>query len=135
MADDTIAVLDDAVVRRLQQHWDEGWNSADLATIMEPFAPDVVFGSPFVPRLSGDPNRTTIEGYDALRSYVEYALARTPGIRYTLDATYVGIDAVLLAYTCHNPDGTQRRGCDSMRVNTAGQVVEWRCHYFSTSMY
>jgi hypothetical protein len=82
VANDTIAVLEDAVVRRLQRHSDEGRDRADLATIMEPFAPCVVFGSPFVPRLTGDPNRTTIAGHEALRAYVEYTLARTPGIRY-----------------------------------------------------
>jgi hypothetical protein len=127
-------MLDDATVQNLQRHWDEGWNAGDLATIMAPFAADVVFSSPFVPKLTGDPAKTTIDGDEALRSYVEYALRRTPGIRYTLDATYAGTDAVVLIYTCYLPDGTVRRGADSMRVNAAGQVVEWRCHYSRDSV-
>lgn len=127
-------MLDDATVQDLQRHWDEGWNAGDLATIMAPFAADVVFSSPFVPKLTGDPAKTTIDGYDALRSYVDYALRRTPGIRYTLDATYAGTDAVVLVYTCYLPDGTVKLGADSMRVNAAGQVVEWRCHYSHASV-
>ena len=127
-------MLDDATVEDLRRHWDDGWNAGDLATIMAPFATDVVFSSPFVPRLTGDQATTTLEGYDALRSYVEHALRRTPGIRYTLNATYSGTDAVILVYTCHAPDGTVRRGADSMRVNRAGKVVEWRCHYSRDSM-
>ena len=127
-------MLDDATVEDLQRHWDEGWNAGDLATIMAPFAPDVVFSSPFVARLTGDPAKMTIDGHDALRSYVGDALRRAPGIRYTLDATYAGTDAVVLVYTCYAPDGTVRRGADSMRVGATGKVVEWRCHYSSESM-
>jgi hypothetical protein len=127
-------MLDDAIVQDLQRHWDEGWNSGDLATIMASFADDVVFSSPFVPTLTGDPAKTTIDGYDALSSYVDHALGRAPGIRYTLDATYAGTDAIVLAYTCRSPDGTVRRGADSMRVGVAGKVVEWRCHYSRDSI-
>jgi hypothetical protein len=127
-------MLDDTTVENLRRHWDEGWNAGDLATIMEPFAPGVVFSSPFVPRLTGDPAKKTIDGIDALRDYVDYALRRTPGIRYTLDATYAGTDAVVLVYTCRAPDGTVRRGADSMRVDAAGKVVEWTCHYSLDSM-
>lgn len=122
MIDETIA---DALVR----HWDDGWNNYDLDTIMEPFASDVVFSSPFVTRLTGDPEKTTIEGYDALRSYIADSLERVPGIRYTVDATYLGTDAIVLAYTCHLPDGTSQVGTDSMRVNADGKVVDWRSHY------
>ncbi len=127
-------MLDDTTVADLRRHWDEGWNAGDLATIMAPFAPGIVFSSPFVPRLTGDPERTTIEGHDALRAYCDYALRRTPGIRYTVDATYAGTDTLVLVYTCRSPDGTIRRGADSMRVNPAGQVVEWRCHYSAESL-
>ena len=127
-------MLDDATVEDLRRHWDDGWNAGDLDTIMEPFADDVIFSSPFVPRLTGDPEKTTIGGYDALRSYVGHALRRAPGIRYALDATYAGTDTVVLAYTCRSPDGTVRHGADSMRVGAGRKVVEWRCHYAHDSM-
>ena len=122
-------MLDDSTVRALQRHWEDGWNQGDLDTIMAPFAEDVVFSSPFVTRVTGDESRATIEGRDALRAYVADALRRAPGIRYTLDATYVGTDGVVLAYTCHRPDGADKAGVDSMRIDAAGDVVEWRCHY------
>ena len=121
--------VDAATVDALRWHWDRGWNLGDVDTIMAPFAARVVFSSPFVSRLNGDPSRSTIEGYDALRSYVAAALERSPGIRYTVDATYVGTDSVVLVYTVHRPDGTEKAGADSMRVGRDGKVVEWRCHY------
>jgi hypothetical protein len=122
-------VIDDAKVDELARHWDEGWNACDLETIMAPFASDVVFDSPFVARVTGDRAKTTIEGYEALRAYIAGALERAPGIRYTLDASYAGTDSVVLVYTCHLPNGTDKPGADSMRVGPDGKVVEWRCHY------
>ncbi|HKY15529.1 MAG TPA: nuclear transport factor 2 family protein [Microthrixaceae bacterium] len=119
-----------ATVDALRRHWDDGWNRGDVDTIMEPFANDVVFSSPYIPVVGGDPDRTTIVGRDALRTYVAGALVRSPGIRYTVDATYVGTDSVVLVYRCHYPDGRpDLAGVDSMRVDAQGLIVEWRCHY------
>lgn len=122
-------MIDESTLHELVRHWDEGWNGYDLDTIMAPFAPDVVFSSPFVARVTGDAEKATIEGYDALRSYIADSLERVPGIRYTVDASYAGTDSIVFAYTCHLPDGTSQGGSDSMRVDADGRVVEWRCHY------
>jgi hypothetical protein len=122
-------VLDVGTVERLQRHWEQGWNAYDLETIMAPMADHVVFSSPFVARMTGDPARTTIEGVDALRSYIADSLRRVRGISYVLDGTFVGTETVILAYGIGLPDGTRRSGADSMRVDADNQVVEWRCHY------
>lgn len=124
-----VRMLDDAVVQEVERHWKEGWNRGDVDTIMVPFAPDVVFSSPGISMLTGEPARTTIEGYDALRAYIASALRRTPGIRYELHDTYVGTDSIVLVYACSLPDGTQKPGADLMRVGPGRKVVEWRCHY------
>ena len=113
----------------LVRHWDDGWNGEDVATIMAPFAEDVRFSSPFVSRLTGDPHRTTIEGRAALQAYVEGALKRTPGIRYTVRDTFYGTDTLVLVYSCALPDGRSKEGADFMRVDAHGQIVDWRCHY------
>lgn len=123
-------MLDDAAADELRRHWDEGWNGYDLDTIMAPFADEVVFSSPAVAMVTGDPDKRLIEGAAALREYVAYALGRTPGIAYALDATYVGSDDIVILYTCTYPDGRPAKsGADTMRVNDAGKIVEWRCHY------
>jgi SnoaL-like domain len=121
--------LDDATVHTLVRQWEEGWNGQDVETIMAPFAPDVVFSSPGISMLTGDPAKTTIEGYDALRAYIEGALSRTSGVHYTLQAKYVGSDSIVLVYTCGLPGGTPKHGADLMRVGPDRKVVEWRCHY------
>lgn len=116
------------VLADLARHWDEGWNGADVDVIMGCFAPDVVFTSPFVPRLTGDP-RGAVEGHGPLREYVVAALERAGDVRYTLHDVLGGTDTAVLVYTCHLPDGTDKPGADLMRVDADGRVVEWRCHY------
>ena len=114
--------LDTEVVGTLQRHWEDGWNRGDLDTIMAPFADEVVFSSPAVAMVTGEPDKRLIEGAAALREYVAYALGRTPGIAYTLDATYVGSDDIVILYTCTYPDGRPAKsGADTMRVNDARQ--------------
>lgn len=124
-------MIDGSLVAELGRHWDEGWNGRDVETIMAPFAAGIVFSSPFVPKQTGDPAKTTVEGYDAVRDYVADALRRSGDVRYTLDAEYTGTDTVVLVYTCHLPDGSDKPGADIMRVDGDGKVVEWRCHYTS----
>ena len=76
-----------------------------------------------------DPSRSTIEGHDALRAYIENALRFAAEVRYRLSATYTGTDSIVIVYACTTPDGQQKAGSDLMRVDDTGKVVEWRCHY------
>ena len=124
-------LVDDATAESLRRHWEDGWNGRDLDTIMGPYAPDVVFSSPAIPKFTGDPEQTTITGFDAVRDYVAEALRRSGDVRYTADAVFAGTSSVILVYTCHFPDGTTRPGSDSMRLDDEGRIVEWRCHYGS----
>jgi len=121
--------LGDDTVEMLKRHWEDGWNTADLDMIMAPFAENILFSSPGIALMTRDPSKTSIEGRDAVRDYVGNALKRTKDVRYTLRATYVGTDSVILSYDCGLPGGTQKAGADSMRVDAEGRVVEWRCHY------
>lgn len=121
--------LDDATVQMLERHWEDGWNRGDVEMIVAPFAADVVFSSPGIAMLTGDATKTTIEGKDAVRAYIEDALGRTSEVRYHLDATYVGTDSIVIVYSCGLAEGEQTVGSDSMRVGEDRLVVEWRCHY------
>ena len=122
-------LLDEASVTSLQRHWEDGWNRCDLEMVMEPMSENVSFSSPFVATLTGNPARTTIAGYEALRSYISDSLRRSAGITYTLENTYVGTDSVILAYRFRLPDGTEKKGSDIMRLDGTRKIIEWRCHY------
>jgi len=127
--DEGLKVIGGQTVERMRRHWEDGWNQNDADLICEPFASDVVFSSPFVPRIVGDLDVWEIRGYDAVRQYVVDSFARaTQGIRYRCDEAHAGTDCVILTYTVLHPAG-ERLGVDLMRLDDAGQVVEWRCHY------
>lgn len=49
-----VQAVDAATVERLARHGEDGWNGEDVDLICAPFADDVVFSLPFVPRLVGD---------------------------------------------------------------------------------
>ena len=122
-------MLDGATVEMLARHWEQGWNRGDVEMIMAPFAPGIIFSSPGISLMTGDPAKTTIEGEDELRTYLTAALGRTPDVHYKLHATHVGTDSVILVYECGLPGGKQKTGADLMRVDQHGRVIEWRCHY------
>lgn len=122
-------MIEDKVVTALQRHWEDGFNQYDLDLVMEPVDRDVVFSSPFVPRLTGDPEKVTIEGYDAFRAYIDDSMRRVPDIRYSIDASFVSTQTVVFVYTCRFVDGQVKTGADSIRLNKDGKIAEWRCHY------
>ncbi|ONH26371.1 nuclear transport factor 2 family protein [Pseudofrankia asymbiotica] len=122
-------MIEDQVVTALQRHWEDGFNQYDLDLVMEPVDKDIVFSSPFVPRLTGDPEKVTIDGYDAFRAYIDDSMRRVPDIRYSLDASFVSTQTIVFVYTCNFADGQAKTGADSIRLNTAGKIVEWRSHY------
>ena len=124
-------IVDVEVQESLRRHWEDGWNGRDLEVIMAPYAADVVFSSPAIPKYTGDPQQATIEGHDALRDYCAAALQRSGDVRYRVDSVFSGAETVVLLYTCMFPDGREQPGTDLMRLDGDGKVVEWRCHYFS----
>jgi hypothetical protein len=117
-------------VAALRRHWLDGWNGEDVDTIVAPFHRDIVFSSPFVSRITGDPKRTSIRGLDAVRQYCADSFVRaTRGIRYSVDFAYAGTVSVVLQYTVHHPALGDLRGVDTMRLDPEGKVIEWHCHY------
>jgi hypothetical protein len=127
---DDLRIVDASTVRSLAKHWEDGWNREDVATIVAPFAEDILFSSPYVARIRGDGGDSTLRGLASVRQYVADSLVRvTPGIKYTLDASYSGTDTVVLCYTVHHPTLGERSGIDTMRLDGRGRVAEWRCQY------
>ena len=72
-------MLDEPTARKLANHWEGSWNAQDIDLIMEPLGKEVVFSSPFVSKIFRDSSKWTVEGYDAVRSYLAESLKRCPG--------------------------------------------------------
>ena len=79
-------------------------------------ADDVVFSSPFVVTIAGEPSGS-LRGKAALRAYWSRALAMLPDLRFELIDVLAGVDAVTLHYRGH-------RGpvAETFHLDAAGQV-------------
>jgi len=77
--------------------WIEAWNAHALERILNHYADDVVFESPGVQLLMGDPTGR-VEGKPALRVYWRRALDRAPDLRFELRDVFAGANGCALLY-------------------------------------
>lgn len=110
--------------RRFAEDWLGAWNSHDLDRIMAHYANDVEYHSPFVVRVTGDPNGR-LTGKASVRWYVAKALAMYPDLRFRLRHLYEGADSIVVEY-----DSVDRWiACEVFVLDDLGQVRSVRCHY------
>jgi ketosteroid isomerase-like protein len=117
-------MLTDDKGKRFAQEWLAAWNSRDLERVLALWADDVVFRSPLVVRVTGDPS-CTVHGKDALRAYWHKALLSAPRLHFKLDTVFVGHDSLVLGY--RNQRG-QVCG-EYLRFRADGLAVEGAAHY------
>jgi ketosteroid isomerase-like protein len=79
------------------RQWVAAWNAHDVDAVLEHFHEDVVFTSPVAAKLLPE-THGVVRGKPALRHYWTEALARFPGLRFTIEGVYHGIDTVVIAY-------------------------------------
>lgn len=108
--------------------WYEAWNSHDLERILAHYRDDVVFVSPLIAQIAGDPSGR-LEGKPALRDYFAKGLARFPELAFEPLLLTVGVDSVVLTYVSVN----DRRSCEAMVLDDQGLVREVRAHYEATA--
>ena len=83
--------------RDFAKEWIVSWNRHDLDAILEHYAEDVVFTSPFAARLVPGSDGT-VKGRPALRDYFKAGLAAYPELCFTLRHVAAGVDSVTLIY-------------------------------------
>ncbi|MEU8004741.1 nuclear transport factor 2 family protein [Catellatospora sp. NPDC049111] len=82
------------------RRWVAAWNARDVAAVLEHFHDDVVFSSPLAAQLFPETGGV-VRGKDALREYWGEGLKRLPGLHFTVEAVYAGIDTVVINYRNH----------------------------------
>jgi hypothetical protein len=103
--------------------WYEGWNNHDLDAILEHYAEDIAFTSPFVARLAGGDG--TLHGRDELRRYFATAFERFPDLHFEPIAVATGVDSVVLHY--RSVQGLL--AAEMMILNDEGKVARVYAHY------
>ena len=108
----------------LAEEWIAAWNAHDLDAILQHYADDVVFTSPFVARLLGA-GQDTVRGKAALRDYFARALAAYPDLRFGLRAVLLGVDSLTLYYASVGG----RLAAEVMLLDADGRVERVLAHY------
>jgi ketosteroid isomerase-like protein len=104
--------------------WLNAWNSHDLDAIMDHYAEDVVFYSPFIQKINNDPSGR-IQGKEGLRAYFGRALGVYTDLHFELYHVLEGVRSVVLYYRSVG----NRLAAEMMLLNEEGKVVEVRAHY------
>jgi SnoaL-like domain len=89
--------LSEADGQRLAVEWIEVWNAHDLDSIMDLYAPGVVFQTPTIIDTLGVPDGV-VEGVERLREHFARGLERLPDLRFDLDSVYVGVRSLAITY-------------------------------------
>jgi len=111
-----MTTIDPDFARAFAAKWIAAWNAHDLERILEHYAEDVEFASPYVAQIAGVASGK-LTGKSALRGYWAKALAMLPTLRFTLTATLSGVGAMTLVYRGHR--GTV---AETFHFDDAGRV-------------
>ncbi|MFF7993352.1 nuclear transport factor 2 family protein [Kitasatospora xanthocidica] len=89
--------VDHAFAQRFAGEWVAAWNARDLEGVLTHYTDDVVFSSPRVVTVLGEPSGE-VRGKGALRAYWSKALALLPDLRFTLESVRVSVDTIVIDY-------------------------------------
>jgi len=94
------------------------WNARDIDGIVELYAEDIEFSSPYIAAL-GFAHDGVIHGRAMLRAYIERALERAPALTFTPEALLVGARGHTLVYRNHRGE----RVAETHEVDSSGLVL------------
>jgi ketosteroid isomerase-like protein len=104
----------------------DAWNARDIEAITALYAEGIEFSSPYIAAL-GFSFDGVIHGKPMLRSYVERALERTPGLTFTPEALFIGARGHSLMYRNHRGE----RVVEVHELDASGLVVRADATYES----
>jgi hypothetical protein len=104
--------------------WIEAWNAHDVEALAAHYADDVVFRSPFIPKLVEN-DACTICGLEELKEYLSRGMQAYPHMRFQLHRVGVGVDSIALNYI-----GVDGALANEVHVlNDDGKAADVRIHY------
>lgn len=114
----------DAAANAFAREWIAAWNSHDAARIIQHYADDVHYESPFIEALLPGAGGV-LRGRDAVRAYIERGLEAYPGLRFTLRNVLTGARSLVIEY-----DSVRGLiGAETLTFGEDGRVEGVLCHY------
>ncbi|MBV6696792.1 nuclear transport factor 2 family protein [Kitasatospora aureofaciens] len=89
--------MDHAFATTFAQEWAAAWNAHDLERILAHFTDDVVFASPRILEILGDPSGE-VRGKEALRAYWAKGLQHLPDLHFTIEDVRASVDTLVINY-------------------------------------
>jgi hypothetical protein len=89
--------MDDSHALDLASAWIAAWNAHDLDAVLAHFHDDVVFHSPLIQQLMGEPSGT-VKGKAQLRAYWTEGLRAVPDLHFELLTVLTGVDLIVIHY-------------------------------------
>ncbi len=116
--------MDQPFAEEYAKSWIDAWNSHDIDALAGHYDENVVFRSPFVPKLV-DNDSCTVHGREALKAYLAKGMADYPHVRFQLHRVGVGVDSIAMNYI-----GIDGALANEVHVlNDQGKAVDVRIHY------
>ncbi|MFI5384662.1 MAG: nuclear transport factor 2 family protein [Fimbriimonadales bacterium] len=116
--------MDQEKAEEYAKSWIEAWNAHEVEALGAHYAENVVFRSPFVPKLVDNPS-CTIHGREAVLAYLSKGMETFPHVRFQLHRVGVGVDSIALNYI-----GVDGALANEVHVlNGDGRAVDVRIHY------
>lgn len=109
---------------KLGNEWFSAWNDHDVDKILEHYAEDVEFTSPFVSKVM-KVGSGTIKGKQKLREYFSVALTKYTDLRFQNLKVLPGQDSFVLCYESIN----DLDAAETMILNKSGKVCKVFAHY------
>ncbi len=116
--------MDSPTAEKFAAEWITAWNRHDLAAILQHYADNVVFTSPFVVKLMGDA-AGTLRGKEALRFYFAKGLAAYPDLKFKPLGVLAGVNSLVVYY--ESVGG--RLSAEFMELDAQGKVSRVQAHY------
>lgn len=89
-------------INAFAKSWLDAWNGHDVELVLDHFAEDAVFLSPFATRVLPDSDGV-LRGKAAVREYWTAGLAAIPDLHFEIVNVYTGVDTIVINY--HNQNG------------------------------
>jgi len=110
--------------------WINSWNSHNISSIMEHYANDINFYSPFIPLLKFN-DTGIITNKEQLKEYFNIGLKAYPDLTFKLHNVFIGIDTVVIYYT----SVSGRIASEVFELNENAKAVKVFCNYTSEQSF
>lgn len=106
------------------EEWTRAFNAHNLAAILDHYADELTFYSPFIVGLKFNESGCITSKRD-LERYFGLGLSTYPDLFFSLHNVYVGIDTLIIQYTSVNG----RLAGEVFHLNAQGKADIVYCHY------